>query len=287
MKIRKLIISLLLIPVYLFGCQTKPAKTTNTAAALPASQMNSQKPPLITEESVRGFINKLDEATINYDWRALANMLSDNNIQAKNKIRDDVMAFKSQLKSDNAKIIRMDRTNLKIKTQKNKATFTSTTKVVASVFNQYYGKELSFIVKSKSGGTVELINGRLFLTKVDENTPKMELTADSKRFFEQAKKKVSQHPAHTPREKQVQQQYQRPIVRSQLVRRQESKACRQAKAQRNYYRKKLRNQPAEHSELRSEYGASLLSEHDVAIREYEYYRIVAEEDCRAESLRPR
>lgn len=279
MKTRKLIITLLLIPLYLFGCQTKPAKTTNTASSLPASQMNSQKPPVVTEDSVRGFIKKLDEATINHDWRALANMLSDNNIQAKNKIRDDVMAFKSQLKSDNAKIIRMNRTNLNIKTQQNKATYTSTTKVLASVFNRYYGKELTFILKSKSGGTVELINGRLFLTKVDENTPKMELTADSKRFFEQAKKEeVSQNPAYTPRAKQV-QQHQGPIARSQLARRQESKACKQAKAQRDYYRKKLRNQPAENPKLRSEYGASLLSERDVAIREYEYYRIVAEEDC--------
>ncbi|MFK7844633.1 MAG: hypothetical protein AB8G77_04975 [Rhodothermales bacterium] len=279
MKTRKLIISLLLLPLYLFGCQTKPATTTNTPSSLPASQMNLHKSPSINEDSVRDFITKFDEATINYDWRALADMLSDNNIQAKNKIRDDVMSFKSQLKSDNAKIISMNRSNLSIKIKKNKASFTSTTKVLASVFNRYYGKELTFILKSKSGGTVELINGRLFLTKVDESTPKMELTADSKKFFEQAKKKVSQNSAHTPRAKQFQQQHQRPIGRSQLVRRQESKACRQAKAQRNYYRKKLRNKPAARPELRSGYDASLLSERDVALREYEYYRIVAEEDC--------
>lgn len=264
----KMAICFLFIPLFLFGCQSQPAKPVNTASNLQASQANSQKSIVLNENTVKEFLNKYDTAFLKYDWRELAKMRGDISIEENNRVRKETMAAKSKLNSEKITMTGIHRTNLRINIQQNRAAFSSNK--LTSLLTYKNNKKLTYISKQKSRGTIELINGKLLLVDSGESLPLVEPTVDTRKLSEKEKQNVPQKAQYFRPDAQIQEQQGVPNL-SEPTSHQESEVCKRAKALRNYYRNQLRKPRIVQLELWDGSDSSLLSERDVAIIEHKYY----------------
>jgi hypothetical protein len=264
----KMAIYFLSMPLFLFGCQSQPTKPLNTASNLQTTQANSQKSIVLTENSIKEFLDKYDAAFLKYDWNNLAKMRGDITIEENNRIRNETLVAKSKLKSEKITMTGIHRTNLRINIQQNRATFSSNK--LTELLTYKNNRKLTYISKQISRGTIELINGKLLLVDSDESLPLIEPTVDTRKLAKEEKQNVSQKVKYFRPFAQVQEQQGVPN-QSESTRHQESEVCRRAKALRDYYRNQLRKPRTVQLELRDGSDPTLLSERDVAIIEHEYY----------------
>jgi hypothetical protein len=264
----KIAIYFLSMPLFLFGCQSQPTKPINTASNLQTTQANSQKSIVLTENTIKEFLNKYDAAFLKYDWRELARMRGDITIEENNRLRKETMAAKSKLKSEKITMTGIHRTNLRINIQQHSATFFSNK--LTSLLTYRNDRKLTYISKQISKGTIELINGKLLLVDSDESLPLIEPAVDMTKLVEKGKQNASQKVKYFRPDAHVQEQSGVPN-QSEPTSPQESELCKRAKALRDYYRKQLRKPRTVQLELRDRSDPTLLSERDVATIEHEYY----------------
>lgn len=266
----------LLMPLFLFGCQSQPTKPINTDSNLQTSQANSQKSIVLTENSIKKFLNKYDAAFLKYDWDELIKMRGDITIEENNRVRNETMAAKSKLNSEKITMTGIHRTNLRINIQQNRATFSSNK--LTSLLTYKNNKKHTYISKQMSRGTIELRNGKLLLVDSDESFPLIEPSLDNKKLVEKGKQNVPQKVKYFRPNGQMREQQGVPN-QSEPTSHQESELCKRARALRDYYRKQLRKPRTVQLELRDRSDPTLLSERDVAIIEHEYYSSQVLELC--------